>query len=293
VPGVFRGNVLPFRVVEADGHAMRADFNHPMSERQLTLTAVVHDVRGKFEERGGTANAWVEHLLDGPGFNARVNGCPTDFFSDQPFARDDELEDSRFYVRPRLVNHLDDTAIMYVSRLYQRLIPPQSRVLDLMSSWVSHLPPDLPLERLVGLGMNAEELDRNSRLDENVVHDLNRDPRLPFDDGNFDAVICTVSVEYLTRPDDVFREVARVLKPVGKFIVTFSNRWFPTKAVRIWTELHEFERMGLVLEYFRNTDRFSDLETYSMRGLPRPVSDRYYAQQPFSDPVFAVWGQRR
>ena len=292
VPGVFRGNILPFRVIDADRRSIRADFNHPMSGRQVTLSAILHDVREKFEERGGTANAWVETLLDGPGFNSRANGRPTDFFSDHPFARNDEREDGDFYTRPRLVNHLDDTAIMYVSRLYQRLIPPGSRVLDLMSSWVSHLPADLHLDRLVGLGMNEEELEQNPRLDEHVVHDLNRDPRLPFEDGIFDAVICTVSVEYLTRPDDVFQEVARVLKPGGTFIVTFSNRWFPTKAVRIWTELHEFERSGLVLEYFRNADRFTDLESYSMRGLPRPVGDRYYSQQPFSDPVFGVWGRR-
>jgi len=163
-------------------------------------------------------------------------------------------------------------------------------VLDLMGSWTSHLPPELELGGLTVLGMNAEELQANPRAAERRVHDLNLKPVLPFAGSRFDAVICTVSVEYLARPFEVFDDVARVLKPGGLFIHTFSNRWFPPKAIRIWPELHEFERMGLVLEYFLKSGKYNRLETYSMRGLPRPENDKYYGQMPYADPVYAVWG---
>jgi len=159
-----------------------------------------------------------------------------------------------------------------------------------MSSGQSHLPQDLPLKALIGLGMNQKELEANSRLTDYVVHDLNADTRLPFDDHAFDAAICTVSVEYLIHPFEVFEEIARVLKPGGLFMTTFSNRWFPPKAINIWSELHEFERMGLALEFFFKSGQYRNLRTYSMRGLPRPEDDAYCSKLLLSDPVYAVWG---
>jgi SAM-dependent methyltransferase len=188
------------------------------------------------------------------------------------------------------VQHIDDTAIDTISRLYGRLIQPESTVLDLMSSWVSHLPEDLPLKSVSGLGMNKEELQSNHRLSDFYVHDLNANPYTSFDDNAFDAAVCTVSVEYLIDPFKIFEEIHRVLKPGGIFIVTFSNRWFPPKAIRIWSEIHEFERMGLVLEFFLKSGHYTNLHTYSMRGLPRPADDQYASQILFSDPVYAVWG---
>jgi ubiquinone/menaquinone biosynthesis C-methylase UbiE len=140
--------------------------------------------------------------------------------------------------------------------------------------------------------MNAEEMKNNPQLTEHVVHDLNEKPRLPFEDATFDRVICTVSVEYMTQPVAVFDEIARVLKPDGILMHTFSNRWFPPKAIKLWTELHEFERMGLVLEYFHRSGKFNNLQTFSTRGWDRPETDKYYPDMPQSDPVFAVWGQK-
>ena len=192
-----------------------------------------------------------------------------------------------------MVQHIDDTAIDTIRQLYGRLVRPESRVLDLMSSWVSHLPEKLALKSVTGLGMNNEELQANDRLSDLCVHDLNNNPYLPFDDNVFDAAICTVSVEYLVHPFEVFEEINRVLAPGGVFIVTFSNRWFPPKAISIWPQLHEFERMGLVLEFFLKSGQYTKLHTYSMRGLPRPANDKYASQILFSDPVYAVWGYTR
>jgi SAM-dependent methyltransferase len=134
-------------------------------------------------------------------------------------------------------------------------------------------------------------LEQNHRLTDIHVHDLNAIPSLPYNDASFDLALCSVSVEYLVHPLEVFKEVARVLKPGGTFVVVISNRWFPPKVIRIWENIHEFERMGLVMEYFLSSGLFEKLETYSMRGLPRPRDDKYANEQPFSDPVYAVWGK--
>ena len=290
VAGVFPGNMTPFRCISANGAGIKADVNHPLAEKPLQFRAIIRDVREKFEERGGTSIDWAEAALSGPGMQARVNESPTNFFADRPFHRADENEDRLFYETPRMVYHIDRTAIDIIHRLYGERIPPQCHVLDLMSSWVSHLPEDLPLKSLTGLGMNQGELEANSRLTDYVVHDLNVSPRLPFNDNAFEAVICSVSVEYLIHPFEVFADIARVLKPGGIFMVTFSNRWFPPKVINIWTQLHEFERMGLVLEFFLKSGQYRKLHTYSMRGLPRPQDDKYHTQILFSDPVYAVWG---
>ncbi|MCO6412416.1 MAG: class I SAM-dependent methyltransferase, partial [Thiogranum sp.] len=212
---------------------------------------------------------------------------------DDAFARDDTSADSEFYRQPRLVSHIDTCASDVIGELYRQWIRGDSRVLDLMASWDSHLPDALAIARLTGLGLNADELAHNKRLDDYVIQDLNRETRLPFDDGGFDAVICTVSIEYLVRPLEVFAEVARVLKPGGRFIVTFSNRWFPPKAIRIWQVLHDYERMGLVLEYFLDGGLFAELETWSLRGLPRPKDDKYADRLANADPVYAVCGTRQ
>ncbi|NTV43429.1 MAG: class I SAM-dependent methyltransferase [Syntrophobacteraceae bacterium] len=116
--------------------------------------------------------------------------------------------------------------------------------------------------------------------------------KLPFHDNTHHGVVCTVSVEYLTRPFEVFEEINRVLKPGGHFIVTFSDRWFPPKVVRIWREIHEFERIGLVTEYFLASGKYGNIETFSIRGLPRPTDDKHYGERGVSDPVFCVAGAK-
>ncbi len=289
---IFPDNVTPFRYGRSDGSTFEANLNHPLAERQVALSARIDKVFSKIDERGGTSVDWIETISDGPGMQARMNGRPTDFFMETAFERPDTRPDNLFYETPRLVNHIDSRARELITGLYARLLPSEGKVLDLMSSWNSHLPPETAFSTVIGLGMNEPELSANPRLTEYLVHDLNADPRLDFNDDTFDAVICTVSIEYLTSPAAVFDEVARVLKPGDVFIVTFSNRWFPPKAVNLWQNCHEFERMGLVCEYFLGNEKYDKIETWSMRGYPRPEDDKYYPAQPVSDPVYAVWGYK-
>jgi FKBP-type peptidyl-prolyl cis-trans isomerase 2/SAM-dependent methyltransferase len=292
VSGVFSANVQPFRLVNVNNGNMKVDFNHPLAGKEMVLSGIVGKVENKETERGGTSVDWMEVLTTGPGMQARWQGQQTDFLSAEALARDDETSDTLFYSEPRLVQHIDDTAIEMIKNTYGRFLKNDMEVLDLMSSWQSHLPKNLSLGRMAGLGLNGLELKKNARLSEQVIQDLNLNPVLPFESGSFDAVVCTVSVEYLTNPLAIFEEVSRVLRTDGYFIVTFSNRWFPTKAIRIWKELHEFERMGMVSEYFLGSGGYKNLQTYSFRGLPRPHDDRYFPDLMYSDPVYAVWGQK-
>jgi SAM-dependent methyltransferase len=193
------------------------------------------------------------------------------------FDRADPGADTGFYAAPRLVTHIDDRAIAAVGALYAEL-GLDGEVLDLMSSWVSHFA--VPPRRLVGLGLNGVELAANPMFAAHVVHDLNADPTLPFPDASFDAVTCCVSVDYLVAPVAVFRDVARVLRPGGRFVVTFSNRCFPTKAVAIWQRLDDGGHVRLVEGYLREAGNFENT-----RGLDRSP------RRMFSDPLYAVIGE--
>ena len=167
------------------------------------------------------------------------------------FEKDDPSPDAAFYVQPRFVTHIDDDAIAVVTQMYRQTLFPDGAILDLMSSWVSHLPADVAFASVVGHGMNAEELAANPRFSRWFVQDLNTEPTLPLADSSFDGVCLCVSVQYLQRPVEVFREVARVLRPGAPFVVSFSNRCFPTKAVAIWQALAGPDQQGLVEAYMR------------------------------------------
>jgi SAM-dependent methyltransferase len=203
------------------------------------------------------------------------------------FSRQDEADDANFYAMPRMVVHLDDKAISLVKEIARRYMPPmQVRVLDLMSSFRSHLPEDRPYQEVIGLGMNASEMQANPQLTNFLVHDLNRDPQLPFRTGYFDVVINTVSIQYLTQPVAVYREVARVLRPGGVSIVTFSDRMFPTKAVRVWRDGDDEDHIALVQEYHRLAGGFQNIQT---ERYPGGNSSWFRSAQ---DPLYAVIGIR-
>ncbi|XVF60172.1 hypothetical protein PTKIN_Ptkin08bG0023000 [Pterospermum kingtungense] len=174
--------------------------------------------------------------------------------------------DREFYAYPRFVTHVDDGFIATLTDLYRERLRPGSEILDLMSSWVSHLPKEVVYKRVVGHGLNAQELARNPRLDYFFVKDLNQDQKLEMEDGSFDAVLCTVSVQYLQQPEKVFAEVFRVLRPGGAFIVSFSNRLFYEKAISAWRDGTGYSRVQLVLQYFQCIEGFTQPEV--IRKLP-------------------------
>jgi len=203
---------------------------------------------------------------------------PIDAFPPGFFDRSDPSPDDRFYSWSRLVTHIDDAAIAGVGALYEEL-DITGDVLDVMASWVSHFP--TAPARLTVLGMNADELAANPQASDAVVHDLNADPTLPFADGSFDAAVCCVSVDYLTRPVEVFAEVRRVLRPGGVFACTFSNRCFPTKAIRGWLATDDAQHGAIVSEYFRLAG-----------GWAPATTERRTPADHRGDPLWAVWSQR-
>jgi SAM-dependent methyltransferase len=195
---------------------------------------------------------------------------------EEAFRRADETPDEEFYRTPRLVTHIDDGAIAAVTQLYRELFPAGGELLDLMSSWVSHLPPEVAYRRVIGLGMNEVELRLNEKLDSYIVQNLNTNPELPFGEAEFDGVGICVSIDYLTRPVEVLREVGRVLKVEAPLIVTFSNRCFPTKAVEIWHRLDDRGHMRLVESYLEEAGNFRDIRSLD-RSPRRLVGDPLYA----------------
>ncbi len=185
-------------------------------------------------------------------------------FPADAFAKPDAADDAEFYAIPRLVTHIDPGAIAALTEFYRGMLPEGGVLLDLMSSWVSHLPEDVAYAEVIGHGMNADELNANPRLGRRIVQDLNRDHRLPFGPGSVDAAMICVSIQYLQRPAAVLAEVARVLKPGAPVVISFSNRCFPTKAVAIWRALDAAGQARLVSLYLERAG-FAAMETRRLR----------------------------
>jgi SAM-dependent methyltransferase len=202
----------------------------------------------------------------------------------------DESDDLQFYDMPRFVTHVDEGFIQQLTDLYREKLQPESRVLDLMSSWVSHLPEDVAFTHVEGHGMNREELARNRRLHHYFVQNLNQDPKLPLPDRDFDAVVCTVSVQYLQYPEAVFSEVYRVLKPGGVAIFSFSNRMFYQKAIAAWRDGSERDRVELVKRYFDAVVGFSQPEVVAQSGQANALFKMFGL--PGGDPFYAVMATR-
>ena len=194
------------------------------------------------------------------------------------YAREDEAQDAEFYAYPRKVVHIDDGAIAALGRLYAEVLPTGGRLLDLMSSWRSHLPDSLGAGDVVGVGLNAEEMAENPHLTSYVVHDLNREPQLPFGDEEFDGAMCAVSIQYLTHPLLVVREVCRVLRPGAPFVVSFSNRCFPTKAVAVWLDSSDQQHLTLVRAYFEAAGGWMDFGRRTRRPVVTAIRSTRYGR---------------
>jgi SAM-dependent methyltransferase len=214
--------------------------------------------------------------------------------SEDSFSRLDESDDTIFYETDRFVQHLDSLALATVEGIIGDLVVEESPViLDLMAGWDSHIPSTIHPQKVMGLGLNRNELSRNKALTEWVYHDLNKNPLLPFPTHTFDAVLNVVSVDYMTNPLEVFCEVGRILKPGGLFLVIFSNRMFGEKAVKIWRESAEQERVILVEEFFNLAGIFTRPHVFVSKGKSRPEDDKYAHLDIPSDPIYAVYAEKR
>nr|WP_263818314.1 methyltransferase domain-containing protein [Salinibacter sp.] len=210
---------------------------------------------------------------------------PDAVLTDEERVQQDDRPDRAFYREPRLVQHVDEQFRECLTDLYRRQLGAGDEVLDLMSSWVSHLPDELELGRVAGHGMNEEELAANERLTESFVQDLNETPDLPLETGAFDAALCAVSVQYLRHPEQVFAEVARVLRPGGLFVMSFSNRMFAQKAIRAWRTASGPGRLQLVRQYFEAVEAFRGPTTISENPFVPPTR-RFLGGAP--DPFYAA-----
>ena len=199
----------------------------------------------------------------------------------QFFAKEDTSDDSLFYEIPRLVTHIDDNACMVLKGFYRSLLKDGDLVLDLMSSWVSHLPEDIKYSKVSAQGMNKVELEANPQLTDFIVQNLNTNQILPYQDEEFDLCTIAVSVQYLTSPLRVFEEIARVLKPNGKCCISFSNRMFPTKAILAWRMSSNQDHCNLVSQYFKKTEMFAEVKV-----------ERLVKENGYYDPLFAVIGKK-
>ena len=203
----------------------------------------------------------------------------------------DETEDRFFYDVPRLVTHVDNNFIAQLTNLYREKLKPHSSILDLMSSWVSHLPEDVAFARVEGHGMNEEELAKNPRLDNYFLQDLNANPKLPFPDTDFDGVLIAVSVQYLQYPEAVFTEIHRVLKPKGIAIISFSNRMFYQKAISAWRDGTDSSRLNLVKSYFNSIPGYNKPEVIARQSQLPPFLQMLGLAG--TDPFYAVIGEKR
>jgi SAM-dependent methyltransferase len=223
-----------------------------------------------------TSSNMAERVLQNPQWPAEWPYTPQDF------ARQDESSDAYFYESPRLVYHIDDAAVGALTSYYATCFKDGENVLDICSSWVSHYPKDWKGGNVVGLGMNAYELSQNPVLSSYVVKDLNAEPKFPFADASFDKVTCVVSVDYLNKPLEVFKEIGRVLRPGGECILSMSNRCFPTKAFRIWLMTSDLEHIFIAGSFFH----------YS--GMFDPPSSKDISPNPGrSDPMYIVKAKRK
>lgn len=214
----------------------------------------------------------IDKVLQAPQWPAQWPYRPADF------RRQDESGDGFFYGQPRFVYHIDDEAVRALTSYYSKVFFDGAAVLDLCSSWVSHYPSSFHPSRVSGLGMNREELARNSQLNEFVVQDLNINPKLPYPENTFDFVTLVVSVDYLIKPLEVFKEIQRVLKPGGLAIISQSNRCFPTKAINIWLRTNDAEHVFIIGSYFHYAGGFEKAESLDLSPFPDMTDPLYIVQ---------------
>ena len=281
------------RIIEASNDRYMLDCNHPLSRHPIRMIMQVEAVhQGSHGDADHNRDIAAMVCDQGPGLQDRLPQQETDFFSDQPFRRQDEGDDADYFRAPSLTPFWDRRALAQVSAHYDRLIPAQAHILDLMAGAHSPLEESsLDIARLCCAGLNAAELVHNPICHQRLVLNVNTIEALPFADQQFDVVLIHAAIEYVTQPFLLFREISRVVKPRGRIIISFTNRWLPDKAIRLWSDVDEFERPAIILSYLRSTGTFSNFQSYSKRGLSAADEDRR-AGFIHSDPVYLVWADK-
>ncbi len=294
VAGCFKMDNRPFRIIGKTDTTLDIDLNHPLSDLPLELTATITDIFDANQQNGGRCNDIDEVVTSGgPGLQKLLQDKPTDFFQGMPFLRKINEDDVVFYQAISSTPPVDRAAIEQLQQFYQQNLSTDQTILELMSGTDSYIPQSIKPVNITGLALKEDDLKANKDLSQYQLHDLNQQPDLPFNDQQFDTVLCSFGIEYLIHPVEIFKQVARVLKPGGQFLVSFSNRFFDKKVIALWDDIHEFERMGLVLEYFRQSREFEDLHCESMRGLIRYDDDPFPAKNVFSCPMFMLSGKKK
>jgi hypothetical protein len=295
--GVFSSNINPTRIIaiNEESSEITIDTNIPIARYDINIEIAIERIIRKSGGAGGECRDWFAIAFqNGPGMQVRFNGIETDFEfeNSETFEREDETDDSIFYKEPRLTTHIDSRCNENLLKTYNRILPSKGKLLDLMSSYQSHIPEDKDFH-VIGLGLNKEEMKHNNRLHENIIHDLNKNPVLPFSNEEFDVVVCDLSIEYITKPFELISEIRRILKSNGVVTFSFSNRYFPPKVIKIWTDLHDFERVGYVIELLLRNGGFKDFKTFSYRGFSRPFYDKYFTDTLLSDPLYVVYAMKQ
>jgi FKBP-type peptidyl-prolyl cis-trans isomerase 2/2-polyprenyl-3-methyl-5-hydroxy-6-metoxy-1,4-benzoquinol methylase len=295
IDGIYQGNKFPCRITDIDSDFITVDLNHPLAAKFLNLKFRIQNIKKASAERGGRCNDIPAQLTDyGPGMQDRLADCETDFLHENAFRRLDESDDASFF-EPDLLPFWDSSALSVVSSLYDDLLQDDMQILDLMAGAHSPLQQaNVRPESITCAGLNRTELEANPICTQQHQINVNHNNALArFDYEQFDAVLIHAAIEYVTRPHQLMDEIARTLKPGGLIVISFSNRSVSPKTVQIWDEIQEFERPGLVLSYLRASNSFTNFNGYSMRGLFRPENDRLAQQLLYSDPVYAIWANKK
>jgi SAM-dependent methyltransferase len=296
IDGIYQGNKFPCRITEIDAESITVDFNHPLAGKEIELEFKINRIKKPVSERGGRCNDIPSLLTDyGPGMQARPGGFSTGFSHKDAFSRIDESDDAGFFSAPDLNPFWDNTALKVVSSLYDDLLTDGSHILDLMAGAHSPLQnTNIHPASFTCAGLNLQELAANSICTHCDQINVNTADALAiYQQHQFDAVLIHAAIEYVTKPDQLMLQIARILKPGGRIIISYSNRSVTAKVVQIWNELHEFERPALVLSYLQNSGSFTRFNSFSMRGLFRPEDDKLANHLLYSDPVYAVWADRK
>ena len=289
VAGCFKMDDRPFRVLGKTQDTLDIDLNHPLASFPLHLTVKITDIFDANQQNGGRCNDVAETITtQGPGFQTLLASQSTDFFQGMPFLRKIEDDDQIFYAKVETKASVDQAAREQLTQFYAEHLQDDTKILDLMSGPDSHLPEQFSSLDVTGLGLKQDDLDTNKKLNQKIIHDINHNPLLPFGDNEFDTIICSFSIEYIIQPQILFQELARILKPGGQLIITFSEHYYQKKVIALWEDVHPFERMGIVLEYFRQSKAFENLSSESIRGLIKHNDDTFVSKNVYSCPLFIV-----